>query len=115
MMTQRLTQRESLILKTNWEEIAFSKEAFSKKAPIKKTLSTKVPLKEGAHHEKNEAAAGSNPAQPDGLREGGLPDACDGILLQVGSFSCKIRSRSLLFILRYSKFDKDQGGGGRRL
>ncbi len=53
----------------------------------------------GAYHEKDEPAAGGNPPEADGSREGWLPDPRDGVLLQVRRLGSKVRPRPLLLVL----------------
>ena len=51
------------------------------------------------HHQKDEAGASGDSLVPDGLREGGLLDTRDRVLLQVGGLGSEVRPRTFLLFL----------------
>ena len=51
-------------------------------------------------HDQNYSATSSNPPQPHCCRERRFSDPCDGVLLQVRSVRCKLRTRPLIFLLK---------------
>ena len=51
-----------------------------------------------AYHDQDETSSGRDPPQPHLGGEGGLPDARDGVLLQVGRVGGEVRSRLLVLL-----------------